>query len=227
MRRDSRIGALVKRAFDIVAAAIALLVLLPVVAVVALAIRLDSTGPVIFRQRRVGRHGREFWILKFRTMRADAEASGPLITASTDARITRLGARLRHSKLDELPQLLNVLRGDMSIVGPRPEVPRYVAQYPATTRDEVLSVRPGLTDFATIVLRDEQALLARSGDAERYYRDSLVPYKISLGARYARSRSLSGDLRIIGITLLAILCPNCAAVSGFRASFPRIDDDSQ
>ena len=133
-----------KRLFDIVFAALALLLLCPLLLAVALWVRLDSPGPALFRQQRVGRGGRPFHIYKFRTMRLDAEAAGPQITVGADARITRAGAWLRRAKVDELPQLLNVLRGDMSVVGPRPEVPRYVALYPPDVRETVLGVRPGI-----------------------------------------------------------------------------------
>ena len=143
-----------KRLFDIAFAGLALLLLCPVLLAVALWVRLDSPGPVFFRQQRVGQGGRPFSIYKFRTMHTGAEAVGPQITVGQDARITRAGTWLRRSKLDELPQFLNVLRGDMSVVGPRPEVPRYVAHYPADLRDKVLSVRPGITDIASIGEQD-------------------------------------------------------------------------
>ena len=196
---------MLKRLFDIVFAALALLLLCPLLLAVALWVRLDSPGPVLFRQRRVGRGGRPFDIFKFRTMAAGAEAMGPQITVGADTRITRAGAWLRRAKLDELPQFYNVLRGDMSVVGPRPEVPRYVALYPPEVRTAVLSVRPGITDLASIVYRDESALLARSADPERTYVEQILPAKLDYALQYMRSHTLWLDLRIIGWTVLAVL----------------------
>lgn len=196
---------MLKRLFDIVFAALALLLLCPLLLAVALWVRLDSPGPVLFRQRRVGRGGRPFDIFKFRTMAAGAEAVGPQITVGADTRITRAGAWLRRAKLDELPQFYNVLRGDMSVVGPRPEVPRYVALYPPEVRTAVLSVRPGITDLASIAFRDESALLARSADPERTYIEQILPAKLDYALQYMRSHTLWLDLRIIGWTVLAVL----------------------
>ncbi|ART49065.1 sugar transferase [Acidovorax carolinensis] len=194
-----------KRLFDIAFAALALLLLCPLLLAVALWVRLDSPGPVFFRQQRVGRGGQLFDIYKFRTMHPGAEAMGPQITVGEDARITRAGAWLRRAKVDELPQFLNVLRGDMSVVGPRPEVPRYVARYPTEVRQTVLSVRPGITDLASIEFRDENALLARSPDPERTYVEQILPAKLRHAQQYVRTRSLWLDLRIIARTVLAVL----------------------
>lgn len=194
-----------KRLFDIAFSLLALLLLCPLLLAVALWVRLDSPGPVFFRQQRVGQGGRLFGIYKFRSMRTDAEALGPQITVGTDARITRAGAWLRRAKVDELPQFLNVLRGDMSVVGPRPEVPRYVAHYPADVRQAVLSVRPGITDLASIEFRDESALLARSADPERTYVEQILPAKLRHAQQYVRTRSLWLDLRIIALTVRAVL----------------------
>ena len=194
-----------KRLFDIAFALLALLLLGPLLLAVALWVRLDSPGPVFFRQQRVGRSGQLFDIYKFRTMHTGAEAMGPQITVGEDARITRAGVWLRRAKVDELPQFLNVLRGDMSVVGPRPEVPRYVAQYPADVRETVLSVRPGITDLASIEFRDESALLARSSDPERTYVEQILPAKLRHAQEYVRTRSLWLDLRIIARTVLAVL----------------------
>ena len=194
-----------KRLFDIAFALLALLLLGPLLLLVALWVRLDSPGPVFFRQQRVGRSGQLFDIYKFRTMQTGAEAMGPQITVGEDARITRAGVWLRRAKVDELPQFLNVLRGDMSVVGPRPEVPRYVAQYPADVRETVLSVRPGITDLASIEFRDESALLARSSDPERTYVEQILPAKLRHAQEYVRTRSLWLDLRIIARTVLAVL----------------------
>lgn len=194
-----------KRLFDIACAATALLLLCPVLLAVALWVRLDSPGPVIFRQQRVGRGGRLFSIFKFRTMRVGAEAAGLPLTVGADARITRAGAWLRRSKVDELPQLVNVLCGDMSLVGPRPEVPRYVALYPADLRETVLSVRPGITDLASIAYRCENALLARSDDPERTYAEEILPVKLQYASQYVERRSLWLDVKILVHTALAVL----------------------
>lgn len=196
-----------KRAFDVVFSAAVLLLLAPLLLAVAAWIKLDSRGPVFFRQVRVGRHGREFRILKFRTMHVDAPARGPQITVGRDPRITRSGHLLRKYKIDEFPQFINVLVGDMSVVGPRPEVPRYVAMYPPATRELVLSVRPGITDLASIEYRDENELLGRSADPERTYVEEVMPAKLSFCERYVRERSFSGDLAIVART--------------FRVSFQR------
>jgi lipopolysaccharide/colanic/teichoic acid biosynthesis glycosyltransferase len=187
-----------KRLFDILFSAGTLIVLLPLLLAVALWIKLDSPGPVFFRQVRVGRAGRPFRIYKFRSMRVDAPGLGPQITVGEDARITRSGTLIRKYKIDEFPQFINVLFGDMSLVGPRPEVPRYVGLYPPDVRDVVLSVRPGITDLASIVYRDESGLLGRSADPERTYVEEVLPAKLALCERYVRERSFLGDLAIIG-----------------------------
>ena len=198
-------GDLAKRAFDLALAALGLVLLSPLLAAIALAVKLDSPGPVFFRQQRVGRGGVPFRIHKFRTMRHDAAGAGPQLTVGADARITRVGAFLRRAKLDELAQLLDVLAGSMSLVGPRPEVPRYVALYPAALRDVVLSVRPGLTDLASIEFRDEAALLARAADPEREYVEVVMPRKLALAARYVKARSLALDVTILWRTLRLLL----------------------
>ena len=153
-----------KRLIDLVSAALGLLLLAPLLLLLALAIKLDSPGPVFFRQERVGRFGRLFRIFKFRTMTVSRPTGDIELTVAGDARITRVGAVLRRTKLDELAQLIDVLRGTMSLVGPRPEVPRYVAHYPAAWRERLLSVRPGITDFASVHYQDENTLLARASD---------------------------------------------------------------
>jgi len=193
-----------KRLFDLLLAALGLLLLAPLLLAVALWIKLDSRGPVLFRQERVGRFGRPFLIHKFRTMRVEAPALGPQITVGADARITRAGRWLRASKLDELPQLWDVLRGAMSLVGPRPEVPRYVALYPAELRELVLSVRPGITDPASLRFRHESELLARAADPEREYVEVVLPAKLRLAADYVRQAGLLADLRLILATLGAL-----------------------
>ena len=190
-----------KRCFDLLVAVAALLLLaLPMVAL-ALWIRLDSAGPVFFRQLRVGRHGVPFRIHKFRTMVADAPALGPPLTIGADPRITRAGAWLRRTRLDELPQLIDVLQGTMSLVGPRPEVPRYVALYPPALRERVLALRPGITDPSSLEFLDEAALLAAAADPEREYVERILPRKLQLAAAYAQRATLASDLRVIGRTL--------------------------
>ena len=193
-----------KRLFDLCCAAAGLVLLVPVLAAVALWVVWDSPGPAFFRQQRVGRAGRLFHIVKFRTMHPRAETAGPPLTVGADGRITRAGHWLRRTKIDELPQLFNVLLGQMSLVGPRPEVPRYVALYPDDLRTLVLSVRPGITDRASIEFRDESTLLGQSSDPERTYVEQILPIKLRYGADYARSHTLRGDLAIILRTLAAL-----------------------
>ncbi len=191
-----------KRVFDIVCALLGLALLAPLLLALALWVKLDSPGPVFFRQERVGRQGRPFLIHKFRSMRADN--AGPQITVGADPRITRSGALLRRYKLDELPQLWDVLRGAMSLVGPRPEVPKYVALYPEDLRRLVLSVRPGITDPASLRYRNESERLAAAADPEREYIEVVMPAKLALAADYVRKASLGGDLRLILSTLAAL-----------------------
>jgi lipopolysaccharide/colanic/teichoic acid biosynthesis glycosyltransferase len=194
-----------KRVFDLVLSAVGLLVLSPLLLLIAAWIKLDSPGPVFFRQERVGRHGRRFLIHKFRTMRHAPHEQGAQITVGADTRITRAGQVLRRHKLDELPQLIDVLAGTMSLVGPRPEVPRYVALYPPELRDKVLSVRPGITDPASIEFRDESDLLACAGDPERAYIEQVMPAKLRSAADYVDRMSIRTDLRLIGLTLRRLL----------------------
>lgn len=194
-----------KRLFDLLLSSIGLLMLAPVLLLIAALVKLDSPGPVMFRQERVGRFGRPFHIHKFRTMRHEPAGQGLQITVGADRRITRVGGFLRASKLDELPQLLDVWLGDMSLVGPRPEVPRYVAHYPADMRDKVLSVRPGITDIASIEYRDESAVLARATDPEHAYVHEVLPHKLALAARYVERSSLWLDVWLIWRTVLAIV----------------------
>ena len=195
---------MLKRLFDVLVSAAGLLLLSPLLVGIALWIKLDSRGPVFFRQQRVGRYGAPFHIHKFRSMREDAALAGPQITIGADPRITRAGHVLRRTKLDELPQLLDVLAGTMSLVGPRPEVPRYVAMYPPAVRDKVLSVRPGITDPASIEYRDESTLLARAADPERVYIEQVMPAKLRYAAEYVDRMSLLNDVRLIGATLKAL-----------------------
>ena len=192
-----------KRFFDIVVAAFALVLLSPLLLGIVLAVRFDSRGPALYRQERVGRHGVPFRIHKFRTMRHGAE--GLLLTLPGDLRVTRVGAWLRRTRLDELPQLIDVLQGTMSLVGPRPDVPRYVAQYPAALRDRVLAVRPGITDPASLAHLNEAALLARAADPEREYIEHILPLKLQHAADYAEHATLATDLAVLWRTLRALL----------------------
>lgn len=194
---------MMKRAFDLTAAALGVMLLLPLLAAIALWVKLDSPGPVLFRQLRVGRGGQLFEILKFRTMAAATDPRRQL-TVGRDPRITRAGHVLRKYKLDELPQLFNVVGGSMSLVGPRPEVPRYVACYPPDLRDLVLSVQPGVTDLAAILYKDESSILGQAADPERAYIETILPTKLEYYASYVRERSFWGDVRIIFRTLGAL-----------------------
>lgn len=187
-----------------VASLIGIVILLPLLVGVACWIKSDSPGPVFFKQLRVGRFGNLFAILKFRTMTVGTEALGQ-ITVGNDARITKAGEFLRHYRIDELPQLINVLMGQMSLVGPRPEVPRYVACYPANVRDIVLSVSPGITDWAAIEYKDESKLLDSSQNPESTYIEKILPVKLDYYVRYVRSRSFFSDLRIIFATLYVLI----------------------
>ncbi len=195
---------MVKRIFDLMAAASGLLVLSPVFLVIAGAIVLGDGGAVFYRQIRVGRRGSRFRIWKFRTMRRDADRMGPGITVAGDARVTRVGRLLRRYKLDELPQLINVVTGDMSLVGPRPEIPHYVALYTPAQR-RVLEVRPGITDPASLRYRNEEQLLAQALDPERHYREYCLPTKLTLNLEYLRTAGLFSDLKVIFLTLRALL----------------------
>jgi lipopolysaccharide/colanic/teichoic acid biosynthesis glycosyltransferase len=195
---------MIKRLFDISAAFVGLALLTPLFVVVALWIKADSAGPVFFRQQRVGQWGKPFNIFKFRTMATRTDETRQL-TVGDDARITRAGRFLRQYKLDELPQLINVLLGTMSLVGPRPEVPRYVACYPADARMIVLSVKPGITDWASILYRDESRMLGQAVDPEKAYIDTVLPIKLNYYVRYVQERSFWIDLQIICKTLVAIM----------------------
>ncbi len=194
-----------KRLFDLLLAGAGLLLLAPLLLAIALAIRLDSRGPALFRQQRVGRHGALFRIHKFRTMVVDAPERGLGLTVGDDPRITRVGRWLRDRRLDELPQLIDVLKGDMSLVGPRPELPRYVARYPADLRERVLALRPGLTDPVSLAHLDEGARLAQAADPEREYVEVLLPAKLEAAADYARHASLRSDVGVLLRTLRALL----------------------
>ncbi len=195
-----------KRAFDVLVSSGLLLALSPLMLAVALAVRLSSPGPLLFRQERVGLHGQPFRIRKFRTMRV-GDGSGPQVTASGDQRITRVGHVLRRYKLDELPQLLDVLTGSMSLVGPRPEVPRYMQHYAPQVRAQILSVRPGITDNAAIAFRNEEQLLAGADDVERTYVDVIMPIKQQYYLDYVHRHSVAGDVMILARTFWALVGP--------------------
>lgn len=191
-----------KRAFDLTVAFAGIVACTPLLAITALLVKSSSPGPILFRQHRVGRHGRPFSLLKFRSMRTGS--SGLLVTASTDRRVTSLGRVLRRTKLDELPQLLNVVWGDLSLVGPRPEVPQYVALYPAEDRRFLQCVRPGITDPATILFRNEEELLARSAEPERTYVEVVLPAKIKMYRAYLETASFVSDIKVLKDTLKVV-----------------------
>jgi lipopolysaccharide/colanic/teichoic acid biosynthesis glycosyltransferase len=193
-----------KRVLDFTVAALGLLLLAPLFVLIALAIKLDSPGSVFFAHARVGRYGRPFKVLKFRTMVQDAPKRGGAITAEDDPRVTRVGKILRKTKLDELPQLWNVLKGEMSLVGPRPQVEQYVALWEPTLREKVLSVRPGITGLTQISFRHEGVLLAQQPNPEAYYREVLLPIKLRSDAEYVDKRTLLYDLYLIARTLPAL-----------------------
>jgi lipopolysaccharide/colanic/teichoic acid biosynthesis glycosyltransferase len=192
-----------KRIFDFTASLFGLVLLAPMFMLIAAWIKLDSAGPVFFRQQRVGKDGALFNIIKFRTMHNDAHES--LLTVGHDRRITEVGKFLRRHKLDEFPQLLNVLAGHMSLVGPRPEVPRYVDCYPPEVRSVVLSVLPGITDWASIYYKEENSLLGRAVNPEQAYLDTILPAKLKYNLRYVHERSFWNDVRIIFTTLAALV----------------------
>jgi lipopolysaccharide/colanic/teichoic acid biosynthesis glycosyltransferase len=194
----------IKRTFDIVLSVVVLVLCSPLLLLAAVAVKLDSPGPVLFAQERIGRRFRPFRILKLRTMRADAERLGPPITVGDDRRVTRAGRVLRALKLDELPQFLNVLRGEMSVVGPRPEILRYVSLY----RDdyaEILRVRPGITDLASLKYRNEAQVLADVDDPERVYATDVLPDKIRLAKETIARSSLAFDIALVVRTMIRVL----------------------
>lgn len=192
---------MIKRAFDLVVSFCGLVILSPVMLLCAVLVRLTSEGPVFFRQERMGLHGKPFQILKFRSMVQNAPSLGGALTAGRDPRVTRVGAFLRKTKLDELPQLINVFKGEMSFVGPRPEVRKYVEKYPEDY-EELLQVRPGITDIASLKYRHETEILGQYPDPERAYVEVVLPDKIALGKEYIRRSSLWLDLKLILMTAL-------------------------
>ena len=195
---------IIKRLFDISVSAIGIIILSPVFLIVAVAIKKDSVGPVFYRQVRVGKDGKEFRIFKFRTMAVDADKQGMQITIDGDRRITKPGNFLRKYKIDELPQLINVFIGNMSFVGPRPEVPKYIAIYNEEQRN-ILKVRPGITDNASIEYRNENTLLSKSEDPERTYIEEIMPKKIELNFVYLNNISVLYDIRLILKTIKLVI----------------------
>jgi len=193
---------LVKRVFDIAVALIGLIVLAPVFVVIAILIKLDSSGPAIFRGKRVGQHGKIFYMLKFRSMVVDAPQKGPTITSKDDPRVTRIGRFLRKTKLDELPGLVNVLKGEMSLVGPRPEVPTWVERYTPQQR-AVLNVKPGMTGLVQIKYRNEEELLSGANLEAEYYK--IMNDKLNIDLDYVENRSFGLDLYILAKTAAALV----------------------
>ena len=202
--KKKRFSLFLKRCFDITASALGLLFLMIPFLIIAIIIKATSKGPVFFRQVRVGKDGKEFRIYKFRTMVVDAEKKGMQITVGADSRITGIGKFLRKTKVDELPQLINVLKGQMSFVGPRPEVPRYVALYDDYQRN-ILRIKPGITELASIVYSDENEVHAKSENPEETYINEIMPKKIALNIEYMQKLGFWYDIKLIFMTFAAIL----------------------
>jgi lipopolysaccharide/colanic/teichoic acid biosynthesis glycosyltransferase len=186
----------IKRPFDLFFSFVGISLFLPVGALIALIIKIDDGGPIFYIQERVGQGGRHFKMIKFRTMIRDADKIGSAITIGNDSRITRVGRWLRRFKLDEFPQLFNVLKGEMSFVGPRPEVPRYVGKYDDIER-KVLNLIPGITDPASIIYRYENEILGKFGDPEKYYVEKIMPDKIRINLEYAKKANVLSDIFVI------------------------------
>ncbi len=193
-----------KRLFDIVVSFFSIIILLPLFLVISLIIVLDSRGGVLYKQTRVGKNNKDFKIFKFRTMFSDSDKKGLLTVGMRDSRITKSGVWLRKYKIDELPQIFNVFIGDMSFVGPRPEVRKYVEMY-NTEQLEVLQVRPGITDFASIKYRNENEILAKAKKPEQEYIENIMPEKLKLNLEYINNRSLLGDIKILFKTVVLVL----------------------
>lgn len=193
-----------KRLFDIIASGLGLLILSPLFLVVAVWVKLDSPGPVFYKQIRVGRNNKDFFLYKFRSMRVGSDKKGLITVGGHDPRVTRSGYYIRKYKLDEFPQLINVFKGDMSLVGPRPEVRKYVDLY-TPEQMRVLDVRPGITDLASIRYRNENELLEQASDPEQYYRDVVMQDKLRINLEYVRNHSFLGDIRLIFNTFTAIV----------------------
>jgi lipopolysaccharide/colanic/teichoic acid biosynthesis glycosyltransferase len=197
-----------KRIFDIVFSILALLICAPLFLVIALIIKVQSDGPIFFKQERVGQFCSIFEIIKFRTMTVDAEKNGIQITFNNDPRVTTLGKFLRKYKLDELPQFWNVLRGDMSVVGPRPEVSKFVDHYPPELKDKIFSIKPGITDLGSIHFSSESSYLISEDDANIFYVNNILPIKISYYVDYINNKSLMLDIKIIFLTFKKIILGN-------------------
>ncbi len=193
-----------KRIFDVTASGLGLLLLSPLFLIVAIWIRLDSPGPVFYRQTRVGRYNKDFRLLKFRSMRVGSDKKGLITVGGRDPRVTRSGYYIRKYKLDELPQLINVFKGDMSLVGPRPEVRKYVDLY-TPEQLHVLDVRPGITDMASIRYRNENELLELAADPEQFYRDTVMQDKLRINLEYVSDHSFFKDIKIILMTFKAVV----------------------
>lgn len=193
-----------KRFFDIAVSLLGIVITSPILLVVSLLIKLTSKGPVLYKQERIGRKGEPFRILKFRTMVVNADAQGLKITVGGDKRITGVGEFLRKSKLDELPQLFNVLFGQMSLVGPRPEVKEYVDLY-TEQQKKVLSVRPGITDYASVCFRNENEILAQAEDPQKEYIEHIMPLKLRYNQKYIEEMGVFTDLKLIFLTVYVIL----------------------
>jgi lipopolysaccharide/colanic/teichoic acid biosynthesis glycosyltransferase len=194
---------MVKRLFDIIFSIVGIIILSPFLILISIIVLMTSPGGAFYRQVRVGKNGKEFKLLKFRTMRKGADKSGSLTVGMRDSRITSIGFYLRKYKLDELPQLFNVLAGDMSFVGPRPEVPEYVALYD-TVQKKVLNVKPGITDYASIVYSEENELLAKAENPQELYLKKIMPAKLKLNMKYINEMGLSTDIKIILKTISKI-----------------------
>lgn len=193
-----------KRLFDIISSGIGLLILSPLFLIVAIWVKLDSPGPVFYKQVRVGRNNKDFYLYKFRSMRVGSDKKGLITVGGRDPRVTRSGYYIRKYKLDEFPQLINVFKGDMSLVGPRPEVRKYVDLY-TPEQMHVLDVRPGITDLASIRYRNENELLAKASDPEQYYRDVIMQDKLNINLEYVHNHSFGGDIKLIFKTFSAIV----------------------
>jgi lipopolysaccharide/colanic/teichoic acid biosynthesis glycosyltransferase len=196
-----------KRLIEVLISGLCLILLLPLFLVIGAVIKAESQGPVFFRQERVGKGFLRFRIYKFRTMVQDASETGPLVTAGGDRRVTRLGVLLRQTKVDELAQLINVFVGDMSFVGPRPEVPRYADEY-RESYAKILRVKPGITDMSSIIFRDEEKLLQGRDNPEEYYRRTLLPLKLRIAEIYVENASMLLDFRILLDTVAKVVCPD-------------------
>jgi len=205
-----------KRIFDLVLSLVSLLILSPFLALAALFIKMESKGPILYRQLRVGLNEKPFYIYKFRTMEVGAEQKGLPITGADDPRLTKVGRLLRECKLDEMPQLFNVLKGEMSLVGPRPEVPQYVKLY-TDEQKKILTVKPGMTDPATVYFRNEEELLAQADDKESFYINEIMPIKLKLYLQYIENMSLLYDIKLIFLEILALILPQAI----FRRLFSR------